>query len=239
MGVVVVVVLVTLFVLAEDLSAMQLRVAIGEADAVVTHDHRDRVVVAGQLHEDGPAFAVVQGVDQQVPQDPPNPSRVDLDVELLVRHDQLDRGVARRGEPADRVDRAAHDASGVDRLQSEVGDPGIQPADMEQVDQQLREVEQRFGSPMAFDAALVAEGMNRDQYRQMLIDGIRDEQMIQEIMRARLASRARPTIDESEIVAFFEELRSAGVIEIVDKKAVLRDKDGLATLGEGAGPGKS
>jgi peptidyl-prolyl cis-trans isomerase SurA len=78
----------------------------------------------------------------------------------------------------------------------------------EQVDQQLRDLERDFGSPMAFDAALIAEGMTRDEYRQMLINGSRDDQMVQEIMRARLGSRARPTIDESEIVAFFEERRS-------------------------------
>jgi len=45
-------------------------------------------------------------------------------------------------------------------------------------------------------------------------------------------------VPSDSVVAFFEELRAAGTIEIAENKAILRDKEKLATLGEGVAAGK-
>lgn len=88
---------------------------------------------------------------------------------------------------------------------------GISPSEdqvQEQVDQQMRTVQQRFGSEAAFTAALAQSGLTRDQYRQTLAASLRDEQMVQQFLSVRLRSRARPMIDERDIQAFFSEQRA-------------------------------
>lgn len=84
---------------------------------------------------------------------------------------------------------------------------GITAADEQvqtQVDQQIRQVQQRFGSASAFETALAESGLTMSQYRQTLTDQLRDQQIVQEYLRSRLASRARPVVDEREIREFFE-----------------------------------
>ncbi|MEX0911924.1 MAG: peptidylprolyl isomerase [Gemmatimonadota bacterium] len=80
---------------------------------------------------------------------------------------------------------------------------------IQQVDQQLQEVQDRFGSAVAFETALAESGLTRSRYRQTLIEQGRDQQMSQEFLRMRLANRTRPLIDEDEIEAFFEERRES------------------------------
>ncbi|MQA89374.1 MAG: hypothetical protein GEU90_03935 [Gemmatimonas sp.] len=74
----------------------------------------------------------------------------------------------------------------------------------EQVDLQIQQVQQRFGSEAAFTEALAESGLTRDQYRQVLVGQTRDEILVQQFVGNRLRSRARPVIDEDEIVEFFE-----------------------------------
>jgi peptidyl-prolyl cis-trans isomerase SurA len=136
-------------------------------------------------------------------------SDVQFQLARLQSQGQLPEDPAERAAAAEQVMQGEVDKLVLVEAAREAGLTVAEDVVAEQVDQQLRDLEREFGSPMAFDAALVAEGMNRDQYRQMLINGSRDDQMVQEIMRARLSSRARPTIDESEIVAFFEERRAS------------------------------
>lgn len=75
----------------------------------------------------------------------------------------------------------------------------------ELADQQVRRVEQQFGSPVAFTAALAEAGLTREQYIRNISNAIRDEQMIMEYLRMRMRNRARPVISESEIRQAFEE----------------------------------
>jgi peptidyl-prolyl cis-trans isomerase SurA len=77
------------------------------------------------------------------------------------------------------------------------------------VEQNLREVQRRFGSEAAFTAALAESGMTRDQYRQMLIHQERDQMLVQQYLGSQLRNRARPMIDESDIREFFETQRGA------------------------------
>jgi peptidyl-prolyl cis-trans isomerase SurA len=79
------------------------------------------------------------------------------------------------------------------------------------VEQNLREVQRRFGSEAAFTAALAESGMTRDQYRQMLIHQERDQMLVQQYLGSQLRNRARPMIDESDIREFFETQR--GVLQ--------------------------
>jgi len=79
----------------------------------------------------------------------------------------------------------------------------------EQVDQQIRQVEQRFGSAAAFNNALASSGLSREQYRQVLVNQTRDQVLVQEFLRTRLANRARPVIDEEDIREFFETQRES------------------------------
>lgn len=72
-----------------------------------------------------------------------------------------------------------------------------------QVDQQIQQVQQRFGSAAAFEAALGESGLTISQYRQTLTEQFTDQQIIQEYLRSRLASRARPLVNDSEIREFF------------------------------------
>jgi peptidyl-prolyl cis-trans isomerase SurA len=80
---------------------------------------------------------------------------------------------------------------------------------IEIVDQNMREVQRRFGSEAAFVAALAESGMTREQYRQMLIGTERDQLLVQQFLAQRLRNRARPMIDERDIRDFFETQRGA------------------------------
>jgi peptidyl-prolyl cis-trans isomerase SurA len=78
----------------------------------------------------------------------------------------------------------------------------------EQVEQQIRMVQQRFGSEAAFTAALAGSGLTREQYRQTLASQTRDEQTVQQFLAMRLRNRARPVIDERDIREFFDTQRA-------------------------------
>lgn len=90
-------------------------------------------------------------------------------------------------------------------------DAGISVPDDEirdRVEQQMREVQQRFGTERDLDAALAQSGLSRAQYRRNLEQRMRDQQLIESFLQARMRSRARPVISEEQIRGVFEE-RSA------------------------------
>ncbi|MEX2583345.1 MAG: peptidylprolyl isomerase [Gemmatimonadota bacterium] len=79
----------------------------------------------------------------------------------------------------------------------------------EQVDQQIQQVEQRFGSAAAFEEVLAEEGLTLSVYRQQLASQTRDQALVQDFLRMRLGNRAPPLIDEEEIEQFFQTQRAA------------------------------
>jgi peptidyl-prolyl cis-trans isomerase SurA len=79
----------------------------------------------------------------------------------------------------------------------------------ELVEQDLRGVQQRFGSEAAFINALAQSGMTREGYRAMLASQYRDRQLMQQLVAQRMRNRARPLISESEIRAFFDAQRGS------------------------------
>jgi peptidyl-prolyl cis-trans isomerase SurA len=84
------------------------------------------------------------------------------------------------------------------------------PADQvnEQVEQQIQQVQQRFGSETAFTQALAGSGLTREDYRQALLAQTHDQILVQQFLGNRLRSRARPVIDEDEIREFFDSQQS-------------------------------
>lgn len=73
-----------------------------------------------------------------------------------------------------------------------------------QVDQQINEVRQRFGSETALTAALAESGLTLDQYRATLLEQARSAALTQRFFQQRLASGARPAVTEAEIASFFQ-----------------------------------
>ena len=140
---------------ARDSSARQnrLNTSVGLArpqpDAVVADQHRDRACSSPpQLDPHRPALAVVDRVGHQVAHDPLHPARVDLGVAPRPGRSSSQRGAGLVGEAAHRLDRPLHDAAHVDPLGAQVGHPGVQPADLQQVGQQRLEPVQ-LGRPAA------------------------------------------------------------------------------------------
>jgi peptidyl-prolyl cis-trans isomerase SurA len=82
----------------------------------------------------------------------------------------------------------------------------VVPEDLvtQRTEQEINQIQQQFGSEVAFAAALAEEGVTRDQFRADVAAMFRDEQLRGEFLRSRIQNRARPVIDESEIRAAFE-----------------------------------
>ena len=77
------------------------------------------------------------------------------------------------------------------------------------VDDQVTQVLQTFGGSQArLDAALAADGMTMAQYREILAQQIRDDELMRGYMGERMRARARPVISESDIAAAFEAQRA-------------------------------
>jgi peptidyl-prolyl cis-trans isomerase SurA len=81
-----------------------------------------------------------------------------------------------------------------------VEDSNIEPA----VDENIRQVQSRFGSEAEFRRALQASGTTLEQYRATLLGQYRDRAMIQRFTALRLASAPRPAVSEADIRAFFD-----------------------------------
>ena len=77
------------------------------------------------------------------------------------------------------------------------------------VDSQVSRILQSFGgSQPQLDAALAADGMTMSQYRDLLAQQFRDDQLVRNYMSQRMRARARPVISEDEIRAAFEARRA-------------------------------
>jgi peptidyl-prolyl cis-trans isomerase SurA len=77
------------------------------------------------------------------------------------------------------------------------------------VDSQVSRILQSFGgSQPQLDAALAADGMTMSQYRDLLAQQFRDDQLVRSYMGERMRARARPVISEDEIRAAFEARRA-------------------------------
>lgn len=85
-------------------------------------------------------FGVVDGIGNQIAQDPFYPTRIDLRDHLLGGqiHQQLDTGLL--GQVAHIAERVVDRCAQVDRLNRQLGHPGVMPRDLQQV------VEQRLES---------------------------------------------------------------------------------------------
>lgn len=75
------------------------------------------------------------------------------------------------------------------------------------VDDQLRQVRERFPSEPAFHAALAEAGRTPDEYRAELTRQFRDQTLVQRFVRQRMAAMAPVPVTEDEIRAFFESNR--------------------------------
>lgn len=85
----------------------------------------------------------------------------------------------------------------------------VAPTDVQaQVDATIAEQERRFGGRAAFEAALQAEGMTLDDYRQVVAAGVRRSGIRQQFEAVLQRDRTPPPVSDAEVRAFFEE-RSA------------------------------
>ena len=117
----------------------------------------------------------------------------DVNAALLFRLVPLESKVADPvGAVLDRLIERTLMLAEVDRYQPP------EPAAQE-IDARLNEIQQRFGSPAALDAALTATGMTRDRLRQY----IRDDLRIAIYLNQRFGSAAEPS--ESDVLAYYRE----------------------------------
>lgn len=79
-------------------------------------------------------------------------------------------------------------------------DAELEPA----VDENIRQVQGRFGSEAEFRRALQASGTSLEQYRATLLGQYRDRAMIQRFTSQQLAKAPRPAVSEAEMRAFFD-----------------------------------
>ncbi len=77
------------------------------------------------------------------------------------------------------------------------------------VEQDLRTVQQRFGSEANLRAALANSGMSLEQYRSMLAAQYRDRMLVERFLPQRLSGEIRPVVTEAEIREMFEAQRGA------------------------------
>jgi peptidyl-prolyl cis-trans isomerase SurA len=76
------------------------------------------------------------------------------------------------------------------------------------VEEQIAGILRNFGgSQQRLEAALAADGMTMTQYREVLTQQLRDDQLMRGFMAERMRARARPVISEDEIRTAFEAQR--------------------------------
>ncbi|HYR06757.1 MAG TPA: peptidylprolyl isomerase [Longimicrobium sp.] len=76
------------------------------------------------------------------------------------------------------------------------------------VEDQIRQVRERFGSEAAFTQALAEAGRTPEGYRQELSRQFADQTLVQRFVRKRMAEMAPPAVSDAEIAAFFEANRA-------------------------------
>ncbi|HET8657361.1 MAG TPA: peptidylprolyl isomerase [Longimicrobiaceae bacterium] len=74
-----------------------------------------------------------------------------------------------------------------------------------EVDARMADVEQKFGSSLAFDQALAQSGTNRTEYRKMLEGQIRDQMLSERLLGQEMRDRAKPVISEDQLRKAFDE----------------------------------
>jgi peptidyl-prolyl cis-trans isomerase SurA len=72
------------------------------------------------------------------------------------------------------------------------------------VDDQVRQVRERFPTELAFNQALAEAGRTPEQYRAELARQFRDQTLVQRYLRQRVGAMAPPPIPDAEVRAFFE-----------------------------------
>ena len=78
----------------------------------------------------------------------------------------------------------------------------------DQVDANIRAVQQRYGTDQAFDAALLSEGLTRARYRQLLLEQYRTQGIMDRYLGQASQNRALPVVSEDQIRAAFEERKA-------------------------------
>lgn len=76
------------------------------------------------------------------------------------------------------------------------------------VDDQIRQVRERFPSEAAFNQALLEAGRTPDSYRAELRSQFADQTLVQRFIRQRMGQMAAPGVTEEEIRTFFEANRA-------------------------------
>ncbi|HEX6370771.1 MAG TPA: peptidylprolyl isomerase [Longimicrobium sp.] len=76
------------------------------------------------------------------------------------------------------------------------------------VEDQLRQVRERFGSEAAYNQALQEAGRTPEGYRQELARQFADQTLVQRFVRRRMAEMAPPAVTDAEIRTFFEANRA-------------------------------
>ncbi len=85
----------------------------------------------------------------------------------------------------------------------------VAPSDVEaQVAATLSEQERRFGGRTAFEAALEAEGMSLQQYRETVAEGVRRAGIRQQFEAVLQRDRRPPPVTDAEVREFFEARRA-------------------------------
>lgn len=84
---------------------------------------------------------------------------------------------------------------------------GIEVQDQEiaqMTDQDIKEVQQRFGSEAALRQALAQSGLTLEEYRQQRSEANRARALSQRYMQKQMGTAVRPVVTEAEMQAFFE-----------------------------------
>ncbi|HEX2208493.1 MAG TPA: peptidylprolyl isomerase [Longimicrobium sp.] len=76
------------------------------------------------------------------------------------------------------------------------------------VEDQIRQVRERFPSEAAFNQALAESGRTADSYRAELTRQFADQTLVQRFVRRRMQGMAPPAVTDAEIRAFFEANRA-------------------------------
>ncbi len=76
------------------------------------------------------------------------------------------------------------------------------------VDDQIRQVRERFGSEAAYAQALTEAGRTPEGYRQELRRQFADQTLVQRFVRKRMSEMAPPAVTDAEIATFFEANRA-------------------------------
>ncbi|HEU4881309.1 MAG TPA: peptidylprolyl isomerase, partial [Longimicrobium sp.] len=76
------------------------------------------------------------------------------------------------------------------------------------VEDQIRQVRERFGSEAAYNQALTEAGRTPEGYRRELQRQFADQTLVQRFVRKRMAEMAPPAVSDAEIATFFEANRA-------------------------------